>query len=91
MNRDQVKGAIDEVVGSARRAAGELTGNTRLQVKGMAQQVKGKVEGAWGKAKDALRDAVENTEVHIDTQVKLSRKNPPADSERTNNSDTRKP
>jgi len=45
MNRDQVKGAIDEVVGSARRAAGELTGNTRLQVKGMAQQVKGKVEG----------------------------------------------
>ena len=91
MNRDRVKGAIDEVVGSAKRAAGELSGNTRLQVKGMAQQVKGKVEGAWGNAKDAVRDAVENTEVHIDTQVKLSRKNPPADSERTNNSDTRKP
>jgi len=91
MNRDQVKGAIDEVVGSARRAAGELSGNTRLQVKGMAQQVKGKVEGAWGNAKDAVRDAVENTEVHIDTHVKFSRKDPPADSERTNNSDTRKP
>jgi hypothetical protein len=57
----------------------------------MAQQVKGKVEGAWGNAKDAVRDAGENTEVHIDTHVKLSRKNPPADSERTNNSDTRKP
>jgi uncharacterized protein YjbJ (UPF0337 family) len=91
MNRDQVKGAINEVVGSAKRAAGELSGNTRLQVKGMAQQVKGKVEGAWGKAKDTVRDAVENTEVHIDTQVKISRKNPPASSERTNNSDTRKP
>ena len=91
MNRDRVKGAIDEVVGSARRAAGELSGNTRLQVKGMAQQVKGKVEGVWGKAKDTVRDAMDNTEVHIDTQVKISRKNPPAGSERTNNSDTLKP
>jgi uncharacterized protein YjbJ (UPF0337 family) len=91
MNRDQVKGAIDEVVGSAKRAAGDLTGNTRLQVKGMAQQVKGKVEGAWGNAKDAVRDAVENTDVHIETHVKLDWKNPPAGSERTNNSGTRKP
>ena len=91
MNRDQVKGAIDEVVGSAKRAAGDLTGNTRLQVKGMAQQVKGKVEGAWGDAKDALRDAVENTEVHIDTQVKLSRKDSTVDIEDNKNSDTLKP
>jgi uncharacterized protein YjbJ (UPF0337 family) len=91
MNRDRVKGAIDEVVGSAKRAAGELSGNTRLQVKGMAQQVKGKVEGAWGKAKDTVRDAVENTEVHIDTQVKLSRKDSTVDIEDNKNSDTLKP
>jgi uncharacterized protein YjbJ (UPF0337 family) len=91
MNADQVKGAIDEVVGSAKRAAGELTGNTRLQVKGMAQQVKGKVEGAWGKAKDTVRDAAGNTDVHIDTHVKLDWKKPADDSERTTNSDTRKP
>ena len=91
MNRDRVKGAIDEVVGSAKRAAGELSGNTRLQVKGMAQQVKGKVEGAWGNAKDALRDAVENTEVHIDTQVRFSRKDSTVDIEDNKNSDTLKP
>ena len=42
MNQDQVKGAIDKVVGSAKRKAGELTGDTRPQVKGIAQQVKGK-------------------------------------------------
>lgn len=52
MNRDRMKGTIDEVVGSAKRKAGELTGNTKLQVEGMAQQVKGKVENAWGKTKD---------------------------------------
>jgi uncharacterized protein YjbJ (UPF0337 family) len=91
MNRDRVKGAIDEVVGSAKRAAGELSGNTRLQVKGMAQQVKGKVEGAWGKAKDTVRDAMDNTEVHIDTQVRLSRKDSTVDNEDSNNSDTLKP
>ena len=52
MNKDRVKGAIDKVVGSAKRKAGELTGDTQLQIEGMAQQVKGKVENAWGKAKD---------------------------------------
>ena len=35
MNKDRVKGAIDEVVGSAKRKAGELTGDTPLQIKGL--------------------------------------------------------
>lgn len=50
MNKDQVTGMIDEVAGIAKRKAGELTDNPKLQVKGMVQQAKGKVEGAWGKA-----------------------------------------
>lgn len=82
MNKDRVKGIIDEVAGSAKRKAGELTDNTRLQVEGMAQQVKGKVEGAWGKAKDAVRDAVEDTEVHLDAHMTLNSKNAAADAER---------
>lgn len=76
MNKDRLKGTIDEVVGSAKRKAGELTGNTRLQVEGMAQQVKGKVENAWGKTKDGVRSAIENTEVHADAHVKLDVKKP---------------
>jgi len=75
LNKNRVDGTIDEVVGGARRKAGELTGNTTLQVKGMAQQVKGKVENAWGKATDAVQKAIENTEVHIDTHVNLELKN----------------
>ena len=51
MNKDRVNGMIDEVAGSAKRKAGELTDNPKLQVEGMVQQAKGKVEGAWGKAK----------------------------------------
>jgi uncharacterized protein YjbJ (UPF0337 family) len=66
-----MKGTIDEVVGSAKRKAGELTGDTKLQVEGMAQQVKGKVENAWGKTKEAVCDVLENTDVHLDNHVKL--------------------
>jgi uncharacterized protein YjbJ (UPF0337 family) len=59
MNKDRVQGTIDQVVGSAKRKAGDLTGNTQLQVEGVAQQVKGNLESTWGKAKDAVREANE--------------------------------
>jgi uncharacterized protein YjbJ (UPF0337 family) len=81
MNKDRMKGTIDEVVGSAKRKAGELTGSTKLQVEGMAQQVKGKVENAWGKTKDVVRDAMENTEVHADAHIKVDVKKPTPGSE----------
>ncbi|MGB6691340.1 MAG: CsbD family protein [Terracidiphilus sp.] len=57
MNRNRVKGTIDEVVGSVKRTAGKLTGDTPLQVKGIAQQVKGKLESALGKGKDVVHKA----------------------------------
>ena len=47
----------------------------------MVQQAKGKAEGAWGKAKDAVHDAIENTEAHLDAHVTLKTKNPTADAE----------
>ena len=81
MNKDRMKGTIDKVVGSAKRKAGELTGSTKLQVEGMAQQVKGKVENAWGKTKDVVRDAMENTEVHADAHIKVDVKKPTPGSE----------
>jgi uncharacterized protein YjbJ (UPF0337 family) len=57
MDKDRVKGTVNEVVGSAKRHIGNLTGNTSTQVEGAVQQVKGKVQNAWGKTKDAARDA----------------------------------
>jgi uncharacterized protein YjbJ (UPF0337 family) len=81
VNKDRVKGTIDEVAGSAKRTAGALTGNTKLEVEGMVQQAKGKVENAWGKTKDAVRDAVEGSEVHLDTHVTLKMKNSTTDAE----------
>ena len=57
MNKDTVKGTVDDAVGRAKRQTGEWTDDTRTQAEGAAQQVKGKVEKAWGKMKDAARDA----------------------------------
>ena len=56
MDKDRVKGTIDEAAGRAKRQVGEWTGDTGAQADGAAQQVKGKVEKAWGNVKDAARD-----------------------------------
>jgi uncharacterized protein YjbJ (UPF0337 family) len=56
MDKDRVKGKIDEVAGRSKRQAGEWTGDVNAQVEGGAQEVKGRVQNAWGKVKDAARD-----------------------------------
>ncbi len=68
MNSNQVNGKVDKVIGSIKRKAGELSGNTPLQVKGMAQQVKGKAESTLGKVQDRVRGANQQTKVRKDTR-----------------------
>jgi uncharacterized protein YjbJ (UPF0337 family) len=62
MNKDRVKGTIDEAVGKAKRKLGSLTSNRRLQAEGMVQQAKGVLENAWGEARDGERHAEAETE-----------------------------
>jgi uncharacterized protein YjbJ (UPF0337 family) len=81
MNKDRIKGMIDEVAGSAMREVGELTDNSTLQLEGMVKQVKGKAENAWGKTRDAAHDAIKNTQVHPDVRVALKAKNATPDAE----------
>jgi len=57
MDKDKVKGTIDDTVGRAKRQIGEWTNDPKLQVEGTAQQIKGKVEKISGNVKDAVRDA----------------------------------
>ena len=57
MDKDTVKGTMDDVAGRAKRQVGEWTGNTQTQAEGAAQQVKGKFEKAVGNVKDAVHDA----------------------------------
>jgi uncharacterized protein YjbJ (UPF0337 family) len=60
MDKDRVKGTVDDAAGRATRQVGEWTGDSKMQAEGAAQQVKGKAEKAWGNVKDAARDASNN-------------------------------
>jgi uncharacterized protein YjbJ (UPF0337 family) len=69
MDKDRVKGTVDDAAGRIKRQVGEWTGDTGAQVEGAAQQVKGKVEKAWGNVKDAARDAGEKSDRDRDVVV----------------------
>jgi uncharacterized protein YjbJ (UPF0337 family) len=75
LNKDRVKGAVDQVVGSTKRNVGEITGNTRVEIKGGAQQIKGKIETAVGKVKDAVHHAADNAAQQDETSQATKRAN----------------
>jgi len=62
MDKDTVKGTMDDAAGRVKRQVGEWTGDTETQADGAAQQVKGKAEKAWGNVKDAARDATNRSD-----------------------------
>ena len=64
MNKDRVKGVVDEMAGSAKRKAGALSGNTQLEIEGMVQQVKGKAE-------EVVHDANEEAAVNHKTRIEV--------------------
>ena len=75
MDKDRVKGTIDDAAGRAKRQVGEWTGDTQTQAEGATQQVKGKVEKAWGNVKDAARNAGNRSDrdTHADRDTTTSR------------------
>jgi uncharacterized protein YjbJ (UPF0337 family) len=74
MNKTQVKGTLDEVMGSVKHKAGELTGNKTLQVKGIVQQAEGRIENTFGKAEEAVGNIVKDAKVHMNAHVKHAAK-----------------
>jgi uncharacterized protein YjbJ (UPF0337 family) len=56
VDKDRVEGTGNQVKGSVKKGAGEVTGNERLEREGSSQKSKGKVQEGWGKTKDAARD-----------------------------------
>jgi uncharacterized protein YjbJ (UPF0337 family) len=55
MDEDRVKGSATNIGGKAKEAAGNLTGDSKLQGEGKADQAKGKVQNAIGGLKDTLK------------------------------------
>jgi uncharacterized protein YjbJ (UPF0337 family) len=55
INKDQIKGRVEEVKGSIKEAAGKVVGNTTLEAKGNIQKNLGKVQAKAGDIKRDLR------------------------------------
>jgi len=55
MNKDQVKGRVQEAKGKVKEVAGKAVGNRRIAAEGDAEQLAGKVQKTYGDAKNELR------------------------------------
>ena len=58
MNKDQVKGRVDQAKGSAKNAAGKATGNKDLERKGSIQKAGGKVRAGYGDLKKEIKKTI---------------------------------
>jgi uncharacterized protein YjbJ (UPF0337 family) len=55
VNKNQVKGRVEETMGTIKEAAGKVTGNESLEQKGKLQIVAGKVQAGYGDIKNDIK------------------------------------
>jgi uncharacterized protein YjbJ (UPF0337 family) len=55
MNKDQIKGRVEEAKGKTKEVAGDVTGNKTLEAKGKVQKTFGKTQAGYGNVKDHLK------------------------------------
>jgi len=60
MDKDRIKGKMEDMGGRVKRQVGEWTGDKEAQAEGLGDQLKGKARNAMGKVKDAARDAADD-------------------------------
>ena len=54
MDKEHVKGAVDNAAGKTKEAVGRAVGSKKLQTKGKVDQLKGAAHNAAGDVKDAV-------------------------------------
>jgi uncharacterized protein YjbJ (UPF0337 family) len=57
MNKDQVKGRVNEAKGKIKEVAGVLVGNETLEAKGKVQRIVGQAQAAFGDVKKDVKDS----------------------------------
>ena len=55
MDEDRIKGSAEQAKGKLKEVAGKLTGDSKLEGEGKADQVAGKIQNTVGGIKDTLR------------------------------------
>ena len=57
INKDQIKGRVEEAKGALKEATGKLVGDETLEAKGNIQKNLGKVEAKFGDVKQDVKDS----------------------------------
>lgn len=57
MNKDQVKGRIEETKGKAKEVVGKILDNKEMEVKGNIQKNVGKIQAGLGDAKEDIKES----------------------------------
>jgi uncharacterized protein YjbJ (UPF0337 family) len=58
MNKDQIKGRVEEVKGKVKEVAGKLVGNESLEHKGKVEAATGKIQSGYGDLKHELKKGI---------------------------------
>ena len=56
MNKDQLSGRVDQVLGMVKEVTGKVVGNDRLEAEGSAEKAKGKVQTVFGDTRENVKD-----------------------------------
>lgn len=58
MNKNQIKGCIEQAKGQLKQVTGRVIGNKELEQKGRIQKAGGKVQSGYGDAKEDIKDSI---------------------------------
>lgn len=73
MDKDRIKGKVEDISGRVKQRVGEWTGDTEIEAEGAKEQIKGKVREMAGKAKEKAHEAA-----HKLHEREIKRKKPKA-------------
>lgn len=57
MNKNQIKGRIEQAKGQMKQVTGRIVGNNELEQKGRTQKAGGKVQSGYGDVKKDIKDS----------------------------------
>ncbi len=59
MNKDQVKGNVEQAKGAVKETTGKVVGNRDLQAEGAVDKAAGKTQEKFGDAKESVKKGVD--------------------------------
>lgn len=66
MNKDQVKGRVEQAKGSVKEVTGKVIGNKKLETEGQLDKVGGKAQADFGDLKEDVQDALKDAPKRLD-------------------------